>query len=89
MKMAQCVLYGLVVPERLHGMSGFLESVLPAFKRNDAGRDEYADVYADDEKHDGPGDDDTRYYAHDERHFTDAKEDDTGFKRNRKKRDDK
>lgn len=27
-----CVLYGLVVPERLHGMSGFLESVLPAFK---------------------------------------------------------
>jgi hypothetical protein len=27
-----CVLYGLVVPEKLHGMSDFLESVLPAFK---------------------------------------------------------
>ncbi|MEW6054826.1 MAG: DUF5676 family membrane protein [Nitrospirota bacterium] len=27
-----CVLYGLVVPERLHGMSKFLESVLPAFR---------------------------------------------------------
>lgn len=27
-----CVLYGLVVPERLHGMSAFLEAVLPAFK---------------------------------------------------------
>ena len=27
-----CVLYGLIVPERLHGMSGFLEAVLPAFK---------------------------------------------------------
>ncbi|MEW6584169.1 MAG: DUF5676 family membrane protein [Nitrospirota bacterium] len=27
-----CVLYGLVVPERLHGMSSFLEAVLPAFK---------------------------------------------------------
>ena len=27
-----CVLYGLVVPERLHGMSAFLEMVLPAFK---------------------------------------------------------
>jgi len=27
-----CVLYGLVVPERLHGMSQFLEMVLPAFK---------------------------------------------------------
>ncbi|MFA6054851.1 MAG: DUF5676 family membrane protein [Thermodesulfovibrionales bacterium] len=27
-----CVLYGLVVPERLHGMSQFLETALPAFK---------------------------------------------------------
>ncbi len=27
-----CVLYGLVVPERLHGMRAFLEAVLPAFK---------------------------------------------------------
>jgi len=27
-----CVLYGLVVPERLHGMSAFLEMILPAFK---------------------------------------------------------
>jgi len=27
-----CVLYGLVVPERLHGMSVFLEMILPAFK---------------------------------------------------------
>jgi hypothetical protein len=27
-----CVLYGLVVPERLHGMSQFLEMVLPAFE---------------------------------------------------------
>ncbi len=27
-----CVLYGLIVPERLHGMSAFLEAVLPAFK---------------------------------------------------------
>ncbi len=27
-----CVLYGLIVPERLHGMQGFLEGVLPAFK---------------------------------------------------------
>lgn len=27
-----CVLYGLVVPERLHGMKDFLEAVLPAFK---------------------------------------------------------
>ena len=27
-----CVLYGLVVPERLHGMSQFLEMFLPAFK---------------------------------------------------------
>lgn len=27
-----CVLYGLVVPPRLHGMSAFLEAVLPAFK---------------------------------------------------------
>ncbi len=27
-----CVVYGLIVPERLHGMSVFLESMLPAFK---------------------------------------------------------
>lgn len=27
-----CVLYGLIVPERLHGMSVFLEATLPAFK---------------------------------------------------------
>jgi hypothetical protein len=27
-----CVLYGLVVPERLHGMKDFLEAMLPAFK---------------------------------------------------------
>jgi len=27
-----CVLYGLIVPPRLHGMSVFLEAVLPAFK---------------------------------------------------------
>jgi hypothetical protein len=27
-----CVLYGLVAPQRLHGMSDFLEAVLPAFK---------------------------------------------------------
>ena len=27
-----CVLYGLVVPEKLHGMSAFLEMILPAFK---------------------------------------------------------
>ena len=27
-----CVIYGLVVPQRLHGMSAFLEMVLPAFK---------------------------------------------------------
>ena len=27
-----CVLYGLIVPERLHGMSAFLEAVLPAFR---------------------------------------------------------
>lgn len=27
-----CVLYGLVVPEKLHGMSQFLEMILPAFK---------------------------------------------------------
>ncbi len=27
-----CIVYGLIVPERLHGMSAFLESVLPAFK---------------------------------------------------------
>ncbi len=27
-----CVLYGILVPQRLHGMSNFLESILPAFK---------------------------------------------------------
>lgn len=27
-----CVLYGLAVPERLHGMQSFLEAVFPAFK---------------------------------------------------------
>ncbi len=27
-----CVLYGLVVPERLHGMKDFLEAMLPTFK---------------------------------------------------------
>lgn len=27
-----CVIYGLIVPERLHGMSAFLEMILPAFK---------------------------------------------------------
>ncbi|MDI6800991.1 MAG: DUF5676 family membrane protein [Thermodesulfovibrionales bacterium] len=27
-----CVLYGLLVPQRMHGMSAFLEAVLPAFK---------------------------------------------------------
>jgi hypothetical protein len=27
-----CVLYGLIVPQRMHGMSAFLEAVLPAFK---------------------------------------------------------
>ena len=27
-----CVLYGLIVPERLHGMSASLEAVLPAFR---------------------------------------------------------
>ncbi|MBI5180494.1 MAG: hypothetical protein HZA05_03720 [Nitrospirae bacterium] len=27
-----CVLYGLVVPQKVHGMSYFLETVLPAFK---------------------------------------------------------
>jgi len=27
-----CVAYGLIVPARLHGMSAFLESMLPAFK---------------------------------------------------------
>lgn len=27
-----CVLYGLAVPPRLHGMKGFLEAVLPAFR---------------------------------------------------------
>ena len=26
------MLYGLIVPERLHGMKGFLEAVLPAFQ---------------------------------------------------------
>lgn len=27
-----CVVYGLVVPEKLHGMAEFLEMILPAFK---------------------------------------------------------
>jgi len=27
-----CVVYGLIVPAKLHGMSAFLESMLPAFK---------------------------------------------------------
>jgi hypothetical protein len=27
-----CVLYGLIVPERLHGMKAFLEAALPAFR---------------------------------------------------------
>ncbi|MFO0754277.1 MAG: DUF5676 family membrane protein [Thermodesulfovibrionales bacterium] len=27
-----CVLYGLIVPQRLHGMSVFLEAALPAFR---------------------------------------------------------
>ncbi len=27
-----CVLYGLVVQERLHGMKAFLETALPAFR---------------------------------------------------------
>jgi len=27
-----CVLYGLIVPEKLHGMKAFLEAVLPAFQ---------------------------------------------------------
>jgi len=27
-----CVLYGLIVPERLHGMKAVLEGLLPAFK---------------------------------------------------------
>lgn len=27
-----CVLYGLIVPEKLHGMKDFLEAVLPAFR---------------------------------------------------------
>ena len=27
-----CVLYGLIVPQRLHGMSDFLEAVLPSFR---------------------------------------------------------
>jgi hypothetical protein len=27
-----CVIYGLIVPQKLHGMSAFLEAVLPAFK---------------------------------------------------------
>lgn len=27
-----CVLYGLLVPQRLHSMSYFLEAVLPGFK---------------------------------------------------------
>lgn len=27
-----CILYGLVVPQKLHGMQSFLEAVLPAFQ---------------------------------------------------------
>ncbi len=27
-----CVVYGLIVPGRFHGMKAFLEAVLPAFK---------------------------------------------------------
>ncbi len=27
-----CVVYGLIVPERLHGMKAMLEAALPAFK---------------------------------------------------------
>lgn len=27
-----CIVYGLMVPQRLHGMSVFLEAALPAFK---------------------------------------------------------
>lgn len=27
-----CVIYGLTVPERLHGMSTVLEAILPAFR---------------------------------------------------------
>ncbi len=27
-----CVIYGLIVPERLHGMKAMLEAALPAFK---------------------------------------------------------
>lgn len=27
-----CIIYGLIVPQRLHGMQDFLESALPAFK---------------------------------------------------------
>lgn len=27
-----CVLYGLIVPEKLHGMKDFLEAMLPAFE---------------------------------------------------------
>jgi hypothetical protein len=27
-----CVIYGIIVPRRFHGMSVFLEAVLPAFK---------------------------------------------------------
>ncbi len=27
-----CVLYGMIVPPRLHGMVAFLEAVLPAFR---------------------------------------------------------
>jgi len=33
-----CVIYGLIVPPRLHGMSVFLEAVLPAFKWISFGR---------------------------------------------------
>lgn len=27
-----CILYGLVVPQKFHGMSAFLEAMLPAFR---------------------------------------------------------
>ena len=27
-----CVVYGLIVPQRLHGMAAFLEAMLPAFR---------------------------------------------------------
>jgi uncharacterized membrane protein len=27
-----CIIYGLIVPQKLHGMQNFLESMLPAFR---------------------------------------------------------